>query len=59
MSKIFPFIAAVICSAALSSGCSGFLTEETDGKVFDNVLSSQKGLESALTGAYKGLNVPW
>lgn len=49
----------IILSSLLLAGCSEFLTEKTDGQVFDNVLSTQNGLESALTGAYRGLNVPW
>lgn len=58
MKRIISYIAFGL-SAAILSGCSDFLTEKTDGKVFDNVLSSQEGLESALTGAYNGLNSPW
>ncbi|WP_085537303.1 RagB/SusD family nutrient uptake outer membrane protein [Massilibacteroides vaginae] len=41
------------------SGCSGFLEENTRGKVFDNVLSTQNGLEAALTGAYRGWANCW
>lgn len=41
------------------SGCSGFLEEDTRGKVFDNVLSTQNGLEAALTGAYRGWANCW
>lgn len=41
------------------TGCSGFLDEDTRGKVFDNVLSSQNGLEAALTGAYRGWANCW
>lgn len=39
--------------------CSDFLTEKTNGQVFDNVLTEEAGLEAALTGAYSGLNTPW
>lgn len=40
-------------------GCSDFLEEDTRGKVFDNVLSTQNGLEAALTGAYRGWANCW
>ena len=59
MKKTLQYIAILLCGIGIASGCSKFLTEKTDGQVFDNVLSSQEGLESALTGAYKGLNTPW
>lgn len=58
MKKIISYFATGL-SVILLAGCSNFLEEKTDGKVFDNVLSSQEGLESALTGAYNGLNSPW
>lgn len=41
------------------TGCSDFLEEKTNGKVFENVLSTENGLDAALTGAYSGLNTPW
>lgn len=41
------------------TGCSGFLEEDTRGKVFDNVLTTQSGLEAALTGAYRGWANCW
>lgn len=59
MKNTLLYISAAVCSLGISAGCSDFLTEKTDGQVFDNVLSTQKGLESALTGSYDGLNVPW
>lgn len=37
----------------------GFLEEDTRGKVFDDVLTSQNGLESALIGAYRGWANCW
>ena len=59
MKKSLLYTIAMICSIGMLSGCTEFLTEKTNGQVFDNVLSTQKGLESALTGAYKGLNTTW
>ena len=53
---IYSSIIALILSI---SGCSDFLDEKTDGKVFDNVLTTQNGLESALTGAYRGWANCW
>lgn len=41
------------------TACSDFLEEDTRGKVFDNVLTSQNGLESALVGAYRGWANCW
>lgn len=58
MKKTLKYILASVSVLALA-GCSDFLTEETNGQVFDNVLTSQEGLEAALTGAYNGLNSPW
>ena len=41
-------------------GCKKFLDEDLTGKVVgDAVLSTQDGLEAALTGAYKGLGYTW
>lgn len=51
------FLLAVLPWLFLS--CDGFLDEKSDGKVFENVLESQPGLDAALTGAYNGLNSPW
>lgn len=58
MKKILKYVLASVSVLAFA-GCSEFLTEETNGQVFDNVLSSQEGLEAALTGSYNGLNSPW
>lgn len=42
------------------SGCQDYLKEDTTGLLYGaNVLSTQNGLESALTGAYKGLAWQW
>ncbi|MCI1639701.1 MAG: RagB/SusD family nutrient uptake outer membrane protein [Bacteroidales bacterium] len=49
----------LISAAVLSCGCSGFLDESTNGKVFDNVLDTETGLESALVGAYRGWANCW
>ncbi len=44
----------------LETGCEGYLDEDLRGKVLGGaVLSSQPGLESALTGAYKGMGSTW
>lgn len=59
MKKNKSFIVSVIGIWAGFVSCSDFLTEKTSGKVFDNVLTEQAGLDAALTGAYKGLNTPW
>lgn len=46
--------------AILATGCKNYLEEDTTGLLYGpNVLSSQEGLESALTGAYKGLGSQW
>lgn len=58
MEKRFIYAMAA-CAMLLQTSCADFLEEETRGKVFDNVLVSENGLESALTGAYKGLNSCW
>jgi hypothetical protein len=47
------------CTLLVPTSCSNFLDENTRGKVFDNVLISESGLESALTGAYKGWCATW
>jgi hypothetical protein len=49
----------VVCAMLAQTSCSDFLEEETRGKVFDNVLVSENGLESALVGAYKGWSTCW
>ena len=51
--------AMAACTVLMQIGCSDFLEEETRGKVFDNVLVSENGLESALVGAYKGWSTCW
>lgn len=44
----------------LGTGCDNYLEEDTTGLLYgNNVLSTQNGLESALTGAYKGLANQW
>ncbi|QJW90886.1 RagB/SusD family nutrient uptake outer membrane protein [Spirosoma taeanense] len=46
--------------AVLGAGCKGYLEEDTTGLLYGpNVLSTQEGLESALTGAYRGLGAQW
>lgn len=53
-------LAIVALSALLITGCKGYLEEDTTGLLYGgNVLSTQDGLESALTGAYKGLASQW
>ncbi|MCF2504859.1 RagB/SusD family nutrient uptake outer membrane protein [Dyadobacter sp. CY107] len=50
-------LAAMLLTAA---GCENYLEEDTTGLLYgENVLSTQDGLESALTGAYKGLGSQW
>ncbi|MEO7767304.1 MAG: RagB/SusD family nutrient uptake outer membrane protein, partial [Ferruginibacter sp.] len=51
----------LICSLTLfAGGCKKFLEEDLRGKVLGNaVLASEPGLESALTGSYKGLANTW
>ncbi|GAB3505363.1 RagB/SusD family nutrient uptake outer membrane protein [Spirosoma knui] len=47
-------------AALLTAGCTGYLEEDTTGLLYGgNVLSTQDGLESALTGAYRGLGNQW
>lgn len=54
--KIF-FIAAF---SMLLLGCSDFLDEEVNGALVGNsALSSEEGLEAALTGAYKAWGTTW
>lgn len=54
------YYSALFCAAlSLHVSCSDFLEEDTRGKVFNNVLASQNGLESALTGAYRGWANCW
>lgn len=51
----------LLCSVTLLSvGCNSLLEEDLRGKVLGNsVLETEAGLESALTGAYKGLVNTW
>lgn len=50
----------IALAAALTAGCKGYLEEDTTGLLYGpNVLSTQDGLESALTGAYRGLGSQW
>jgi len=44
----------------LGASCKSYLDEDTTGLLYGpNVLSTQDGLESALTGAYRGLGAQW
>src|SRR5919202_178737 len=46
--------------AMLGASCKNYLEEDTTGLLYGpNVLSTQDGLESALTGAYRGLGNQW
>jgi len=50
----------LIFIVSLTTSCGDYLEEDTTGLLYgDNVLTSQEGLESALTGAYKGLASQW
>ncbi len=52
----------IILSVLLLCGtsCDNYLEEDTTGLLYgNNVLSTQNGLESALTGAYRGLANQW
>lgn len=50
----------IIAAIFLATGCSKQLTEEPQGLVIGSEgLSSEAGLEAALTGAYGSLLVPW
>lgn len=59
MKKIIYYSAILSAATVLNTSCSDFLDEDTRGKVFDNVLTSQNGLESALVGAYRGWANCW
>lgn len=59
MKKTLYYSALLAATLTLQVGCSDFLEEDTRGKVFNNVLASQNGLESALTGAYRGWANCW
>jgi len=48
-----------LATALIQTSCSGFLDEDTRGKVFDNVLTTQNGLDAALVGAYRGWANCW
>ena len=58
MKKILIYV-MLVCVILVQTACSDFLEEETRGKVFDNVLVTENGLESALVGAYKGWSTCW
>lgn len=59
MKKIYYSI-LVFSAILFNSSCSGFLDEDLRGQlVGDGTLSTQVGLESALTGAYKGWGYTW
>ncbi|GAB3998251.1 RagB/SusD family nutrient uptake outer membrane protein [Spirosoma daeguense] len=50
----------VALAATLTTSCKSYLEENTTGLLYGgNVLSTQDGLESALTGAYRGLGNQW
>jgi hypothetical protein len=50
----------IFLAVMLVAGCKGYLEEDTTGLLYGpNVLSTQAGLESALTGSYKGLASQW
>ena len=58
MNKLTTFLLAVLLVAG--AGCNDFLEEDTTGLLYGNdVLTTQDGLEAALTGAYKGLASTW
>ena len=58
MKKLHIFFLAGLLS--LGTGCQDFLEEETRGALLGaSALSSQQGLEAALTGAYKGWASTW
>lgn len=59
MKKTLYYSALLSAALSLQISCSDFLEEDTRGKVFNNVLTSQNGLESALTGAYRGWANCW
>ena len=59
MKKTVYYFALLSAALTLQTSCSDFLDEDTRGKVFNNVLTSQNGLESALTGAYRGWANCW
>ncbi|WP_018621233.1 RagB/SusD family nutrient uptake outer membrane protein [Spirosoma luteum] len=53
-------IAIIFLAVMLVASCKGYLEEDTTGLLYGpNVLSTQAGLESALTGSYKGLASQW
>lgn len=59
MKKILTILTISVASM-IATGCKDFLEEDLRGKVLgSSVLSTQAGLESALTGAYKGFNYTW
>lgn len=58
MKKINILLLAIMLAAG--SGCKDYLDEETNGALFGaDALSTQQGLEAALTGAYKGWANTW
>lgn len=58
MKKIFFYLSIAFCLTA-AAACSDYLDEESKGDVDETVLTTQDGLDAALTGAYRGLNAPW
>ncbi len=59
MKKIIYIPIIIAVSAFLSVGCSDFLTEKTNGQIFENAMETEAGLEAALTGTYKKWSQPW
>ncbi len=54
------YLAIFSAMMLINAGCSNFLDEDLRGKVLgEDILTSQVGLESALTGAYRGLANCW
>jgi len=53
-------LSIIISLVFILTGCENFLDEDLTGKILgSSVLSTQAGLESALTGAYSGLGTAW
>lgn len=58
--KSIIYTVAVGATILLGTGCSDFLEEDLRGRIVgESVLTSQAGLESALTGAYRGWANCW
>ncbi len=60
MKTIIKLFLVSLFNLFLFSGCEKFFAEDLSGQILgSSVLESQVGLESALTGAYKGLGNTW